>query len=105
MGWCKSPHPLRSALVDLGNHDFAYAAAAGRKRLRTAQLDAFDDFNILLLTEVLDNLVHGMLDIGGGRIAGRMGTQADDVALTPYAGSCCRQSAIGAVDRIPWSRS
>ena len=75
---------LRFGLVDLGHHDLA-DAATGREGLRAAQLDAPDDFDVLLLAEVLDDLVHRKVRMREGLATGSR-TAADDVTLTPRAG-------------------
>ena len=49
---------LRLAFIDFGDNDLVYAAACGREGLCAAQLDPLDDFDILLMAQVLNNIVH-----------------------------------------------
>ena len=64
---CRRAQSLRLVLLDLGHHHLAHAAAIGHEGLCTAELDALHDFDVLLMSEVLDDAVHGKLD---GRTAG-----------------------------------
>jgi len=85
MRWCSRAQSLRLALVDLGHHHLAHAAAIGHEGLRTAELDALENFDVLLMTEVIDDAVHGKLGMGEWPAIGRS-TGADHVTLTPSAG-------------------
>src|ERR1700730_14343465 len=94
----KCAQSLRFHLVDLGYNDLAYAAAIGRERLCAAQLDTFDDFNVFLMTEILNYVVHGLLGVRHC-LTIRGGAHADEVTLTP-PGRRCHHSAISAVCRF-----
>src|SRR5579862_1736248 len=76
--------------------------AIGRERLCAAQLDTFDDFDVLLPAQILDNFVHGMLGHGmlGSGVA-RSSTHANDVTLTPPARRRRDHCVIPAVSRFP----
>src|SRR4030081_3656970 len=94
MRWRKTTQPLRLALVNLGHHDLVYGMSIGRKRLWATQLDALDDFDVLLATEVLHNIVHRMLKL---TLTTWSRTRANDVTFTPPARGCCRKCTIANV--------
>ena len=71
MWWRSRAQSLRLGLVDLGHHHLAYAAAIGREGLRATELDALENFDVLLMTEVVDDAVHGELGTGERPATGR----------------------------------
>ena len=85
MRWRSRAQPLRLALVDLGHHHLAYAAAIGHEGLCTAELDALENFDVLLMTEVLDDVIHGKLGMSERPATGHS-TGADHETLRPSAG-------------------
>src|SRR6266513_699122 len=98
MRWRSRAQPLRLALVDLGHHHLAYAAAIAHAGLGPAELDALEDLDVLLMAEVLDDVVHGELGMGE-RSTARSSTGADQVTLTPAAGGRCVQCAASSLPR------
>jgi hypothetical protein len=81
---CRRAQSLRLVVLDLGYDHLVDAAAIGHEGLRTAEVDALHDFDVFLMTEVLDHAVHGKLGMGERPATGcRTGT--DEKSLPPPA--------------------